>query len=106
MLNKTTTLANNSVLDILRATYQTIFISAIDAGKEIGIAPGTTRNMLTEGRFPLPTQKIGVKRVVSIFVLADFVMQRSQIASSTILPVQNKRGARAKAVRMQEQGRA
>ncbi len=97
--------ANNTILDILRATYQTIFISAVDAGKEIGIAPGTTRNMLTEGRFPLPTLKIGVKRVVSIFVLADFVMQRSQLASSTILPVQNKRGARTKAVRMQEQGR-
>jgi len=49
MPNKTATLANNSVLDILRATYQTIFISAVDAGKEIGIAPGTTRNMLTRG---------------------------------------------------------
>ena len=105
MLNKTAALANNSALDILRATYQTIFISAVDAGKEIGIAPGTTRNMLTEGRFPLPTQKIGVKRVVSIFVLADFVMQRSQTISSTIPPVQARKGRPPKSERMRVQGR-
>ena len=88
-----------NVLEILRATYQTIYISATDAGKEIGMAPGTTRNMLTEGRFPIPTLKIGAKRVVSIFVLADFVMQRSQ------LPVNVRKGARTKAQRMKEQGR-
>ena len=106
MPNKTATLANNSVLDILRATYQTIFISAVDAGKEIGIAPGTTRNMLTRGgRFPLSTQKIGVKRVVSIFVLADFVMQRSQTISSTIPPVQARKGRPPKSERMRVQGR-
>lgn len=90
---------NETVLEILRATYKTIYISATDAGKEIGIAPGTTRNMLTEGRFPLQTLKIGAKRVVSIFVLADFVMQRPQIS------MQARRGARTKEERMQQQGR-
>ncbi|MFA7350652.1 MAG: hypothetical protein WC009_07815 [Methylotenera sp.] len=99
-MSKTTkTTADTTVLEILRATYQTIYISAVNAGKEIGMAPGTTRNMLTEGRFPIPTLKIGAKRVVSIFVLADFVMQRSQ------LPVQARKGARTKAERLKEQGR-
>jgi hypothetical protein len=99
MSNTTNTTAYATVLEILRATYQTIYISAVNAGKEIGIAPGTTRNMLTEGRFPIPTLKIGAKRVVSIFVLADFVMQRSK------LPLQVRRGPRSKAERMKEQGR-
>jgi len=76
MSNTTNTTAYATVLEILRATYQTIYISAVNAGKEIGIAPGTTRNMLTEGRFPIPTLKIGAKRVVSIFVLGDFFLQR------------------------------
>lgn len=99
-MSKTTkTTADTTVLEILRATYQTIYISAVNAGKEIGMAPGTTRNMLTEGRFPIPTLKIGAKRVVSILVLADFVMQRSQ------LPVQVRKGARTKAERMESQGR-
>lgn len=89
---------NETVLEILRATYKTIYISATDAGKEIGIAPGTTRNMLTEGRFPLQTLKIGAKRVVSIFVLADFVMGRQQLSA------QARRGARTKAERLKEQG--
>ncbi len=51
------TTSTNAVLEILRATYKTLYISAVSAGQEIGIAQGTTRNMLTEGRFPLPTKK-------------------------------------------------
>lgn len=89
----------NTVLEILRATYNTLYISAVNAGEEIGIAPGTTRNMITEGRFPLPTKKIGAKRVASIFVLAEFVMQRSQ---SSQLPA--RKGARTKAERLKAQG--
>jgi hypothetical protein len=97
---------SNTVLDVLRATYKTVFIPAIDAGREIGFAEKTTRNMLSEGRFPIPTEKIGAKRVVSIFVLADFVMQRSHISPSVISPERARKGARTKAVRMRAQGRA
>ena len=89
----------NTVLEILRATYNTLYISAVNAGEEIGIAPGTTRNMITEGRFLLPTKKIGAKRVVSIFVLADFVMQRSQSLQQPA-----RKGARTKAERLKVQG--
>jgi hypothetical protein len=94
------------VLDILRATYKTIFIPAIDAGREIGYAEKTTRNLLSEGRFPIPTEKIGAKRVVSIFVLADFVMQRSHIAPAVMSPKPARKGARTKAERLRAQGMA
>lgn len=101
-----TAFSGSAVLEILRATYKTVFIPAIDAGREIGFAEKTTRNMLSEGRFPIPTEKIGAKRVVSIFVLADFVMQRSRIAPSVMSPVRVRKGARTKAERMRAQGRA
>ena len=96
MSHVTNVLKNETVLEILRSTYKTIYISAVDAGKEIGIAPGTTRNMLTQERFPLKTLKIGVKRVVSIVELADFVNKRSQT------PLQVKRGPRTKKERIEQ----
>lgn len=101
-----TNFPGNAVLDILRATYKTVFIPAIDAGREIGFAEKTTRNMLSEGRFPIPTEKIGAKRVVSIFVLADFVMQRSGISLSAMPPARKRRGAPTKPERMRTQGKA
>jgi hypothetical protein len=96
---------SSTVLDLLRSTYKTVFIPAIDAGKEIGFADKTTRNMLSEGRFPLPTEKIGAKRVVSIFVLADFIMNRSNISPSTTTPARVRKGAPTKAERLKRQGR-
>lgn len=93
---------SNAVLDVLRATYKTIYIPVVDAGREIGLAESSTRNMLSEGRFPIPTVKIGVKRVVSIFVLADFVIRQSDLVSKPA-----KRGPPFKKDRLAErQGRA
>lgn len=102
---KAANLSGSTVLELLRATYGTVFIPAIDAGREIGFAEKTTRNMLSEGRFPLRTEKIGAKRVVSIFVLADFVMQLSGVDPSKARPAVVKRGARTKADRLRDQGR-
>lgn len=96
----------NAVLDVLRATYKTVFIPAIDAGREIGFAEKTTRNMLSEGRFPLPTEKIGAKRVVSIFVLADFVMQRSGMSQPVMSAARTRKGAPTKPERMRARGSA
>lgn len=96
MPNSTANLAINEVLDFLRVTHHTVFIPAVVAGKEIGLAEKTTRNMLSEGRFPLRTVKVGAKRLVSIFVLADFVARQSLLLSS--LPP--KRGPRFKKDRL------
>ena len=99
--------ASNAVLDILRATYKTVFIPAIDAGREIGYAEKTTRNLVSEGRFPLKTEKIGAKRMVSIFVLAQYVSERSNLGqTSAVVRTPARKGARTKAERMRAQGRA
>ena len=92
MPNPAANSANNQMLDFLRATYQAIFIPAVDAGREIGFADKTTRNMLSENRFPIPTAKICGKRVVSIFVLADYIIQQSQHISPVIFPPQVRKG--------------
>jgi hypothetical protein len=101
-----TIFSGNAVLDVLRATYKTVFIPAIAAGREIGFAEKTTRNMLSEGRFPIQTEKIGAKRMVSIFVLANFVMQRSNISPSAMPPARRRKGAPTKPERMRAQGKA
>lgn len=99
--------AYNEVLELLRATYKTLLIPVVDAGREIGLAEGTTRNMLTEERFPLPTRTVGVKRFVAIFVLAEYVAHNSfSSAIHSVASKPAKRGPRFKKDRMAEQGRA
>lgn len=100
--------AYNEVLDLLRATYKTLLIPVVDAGREIGLAEGTTRNMLTEERFPLPTRTVGVKRFVAIFVLADYVAHNSLSSAvhHSVASKPAKRGPRFKKDRLAEQGRA
>lgn len=93
--------ASNAVLDVLRATYKTIYIPYVDAGRELGLAPSTSRNRYAKGLFPIPTIKIGGHRVVSIFDLADYVCQKSPSVSKP-----TKRGPRFKKDRLAEQGRA
>lgn len=102
----TTASSISNALDILRATYKTIYIPVVDAGREIGLAASSTRNMLSEDRFPIPTTKIGAKRVVSIFVLADFVSRQSPLSPSSPVSKPAKRGPRFKKDRLADQGRA
>lgn len=73
------------------------------AGLEIGLAEKTTRNMLSEGRFPLKTKKISNKRVVSIFDLAAFHESGSDLPE---FPAEKRRGPRTKKERIEAQGRA
>lgn len=95
------------MLDFLRATYNAVFIPAVAAGREIGYANQTTMNMLSEERFPMPTIKMGGKRVVSIFVLADFLIKQqsqTQITTATILPAQIRKGRPPKSKSKKVQG--
>ncbi len=78
-----------TVLEVLRATYSAINIPAVSAGLEIGLAEKTTRNMLSEGRFPVKTKKISNRRVVSIFDLAAFL---EGDAAEVERPAEKRRG--------------
>lgn len=106
MTNATATaIATAIMLDFLRATYKAVLIPAVDAGREIGYANQTTMNMLSEERFPMPTIKMGGKRVVSIFVLADFLIkQQSQIPTPTIQSAQTRKGRPPKSQSKKVQG--
>lgn len=95
------------MLDFLRATYKAVFIPAVDAGREIGYANQTTMNMLSEERFPMPTIKMGGKRVVSIFVLADFLIKQqsqTQITTPTTQSAQARKGRPPKSKSKKVQG--
>ena len=95
----------NPVLDELRATYKTFFITPVAAGKELGFAEKTTRNMMTQGRFPLTTEPVGSRLMVSIFVLADYVARRSQMPlEPSVEKISKKRGRPTKAEKMLGKG--
>lgn len=49
-----------------------LFVSISDAAKMLCIAEKTARNWLTLGKFPVPSFKIGSKRVVRISDITQF----------------------------------
>ena len=51
-----------------------IFISLSEAALILGIAAKTARNWLSAGKFPIPTHRIGGKRLVRIEDIDSFVV--------------------------------
>ncbi|EUJ10570.1 Pyocin activator protein PrtN [Methylophilaceae bacterium 11] len=96
----------SSTIQILLARFNgQVLIPLVPASESVGIPAQTARNKLSNGTFPIPTVMIDSRRFIHISDLADFVDSRR--ASPAIMPEPNKnrRGARTKEVRMQEQGR-
>lgn len=60
--------------------YKSLTISLSDACAEIGIRPSTGANQLSAGAFPIPTSKVGGKRVVDIRDLALYIDERREKA--------------------------
>lgn len=66
--------ARVSALSILQEQYpQQLRISLADASRWIGIRPGTARNRLCAGTFPVPTVRFGDLRLVDIRDLAEYL---------------------------------
>jgi excisionase family DNA binding protein len=51
-----------------------IFISLSETAQSLGIAVKTARNWLSAGKFPIPTHRIGGKRLVRIEDIDAFVV--------------------------------
>jgi len=51
----------------------TLLITPVQAGIAIGYAPQTTHNRLSTGKFPLPTVKVGKRKMVRVADLVRFV---------------------------------
>lgn len=70
--------ARVSALSILQEQYpQQLRISLSDASRWIGIRPGTARNRLCAGTFPVPTVRFGDLRLVDIRDLAEYLDRSS-----------------------------
>lgn len=50
-----------------------LLISLAEAAVLIGIAPKTARNWLAQGRFPIPTVRVGGKRLVRVSDVEEYV---------------------------------
>lgn len=96
----------NSTIQILLARFNgQVLIPFLSACESIGIPIQTARNKLSKGTFPIPTVMIGSRRFIHISDLANFIESRR--VSPAVIPEPEiiRRGARTKAVRMQEQRR-
>lgn len=74
-----------------------IFISLAEASATLGIAVKTARNWLSAGKFPLPTYRLGGKRVVRVDDIESFISTFCGVPSVLTVDVQHtatKRGGR------------
>ena len=55
--------------------YQSSFVTIEQCADELNIHFQTARAWLSGNRFPVPTQTLGSRRVVSIAALADFIIR-------------------------------
>lgn len=97
----------SSTIQILLARFDgQILIPFVSASESVGIQAQTARNRLSNGTFPIPTVMIESRRFIHISDLADFVDSRRASPPAEPEPEVIKRGARTKAQRLKEQGRA
>lgn len=72
-------------LSILQEQYpQQLRISLVDASRWIGIRPGTARNWLCAGTFPIPTVLSGDRRLVDIRDLGEYLDRSAQTPASIV----------------------
>ena len=82
-----------SNLDILRLQYPgQAFLSLDEAAVAIARPAKSVKNDLYKGVLPVPTVKIGRRRVVSIAVLADYLDTLTQPAPRPGRPRSSRRG--------------
>jgi hypothetical protein len=48
------------------------WISVTDAAPQFGMTPGAIMNLISSNKFPVPTYKLGKKRVIDLAVLRTF----------------------------------
>ena len=48
------------------------WISVTDAAPQFGMTPGAIMNLISRNKFPVPTYKLGKKRVIDLAVLRAF----------------------------------
>lgn len=81
------------IVDDLRASYGREFLSLSESASALGLAYGSLRNMVVEGRSPVRTVLLGSKRVVPIVELARLIFEGStgekfHVEIGNIFPIQ------------------
>ena len=88
----------NSTIQILLARFNgQVLIPFTEAGKSIGIAGQSSRNMLFKHTFPVPTVLRGSRRYVHISDLAEYVDKLREQSTEK----KSRRGRPTKASKMQ-----
>ena len=86
----------SSTLEILSARHPgAVLLPFVDAGAALAMKLQTARNQLVAGVFPVPTHKVGGRRVVRIDDLAAYIDSQTCVA-----PVGPRLGTSSKAERL------
>ena len=55
-----------------QAMSEVTWISVTDAAPQFGMTPGAIMNLISRNKFPVPTYKLGKKRLIDLAVLRAF----------------------------------
>ena len=96
----------NEILIVLQGRFgEKVLLEPADLVEVIGISTGQQANLRSQGRFPIPTTKVGNKVKVSIYALAQWLVAlATQSATAELAKIPNLNRAEKKAKKGHLQG--
>ncbi len=69
---------------MLYMKYDRVRLTVDEAARELGLKPGTVRNQISDGSFPVPTYTEGRNRYVDVRALGEYLDQRHAQALASL----------------------
>ena len=77
-------MANAAIMLYLK--YDRVRLTVDETARELGISPGTVRNQISDGSFPVPTYTEGRSRFIDVRALGKYLDAKYAEATSACLP--------------------
>lgn len=94
-----------STLDLLTQRYR-VLLTIPEVAEITSMQPQTIRNRLARGDFPIPSLKIGRRRLFRVVDVAAFLDRLAGVDTGSFLAVSRQRGRPTKAMQARRQGAA
>lgn len=92
-----------STLDLLTQHYR-VLLTIPEVAEITSMQPQTIRNRLARGDFPIPSLKIGRRRLFRLLDVAAFLDRLAGVDNSSFFAVARQRGRPTKAAQARRQG--
>ena len=91
---------NEILIDLQGRFGSKVLLEPADLVEVIGISTGQQANLRSQGKFPIPTTKVGNKVKVSIYALAQWLVAlATQSATTELATIPNLNRAEKKAIK-------